>query len=155
MSLTRWEPFRDFRELDSFDRIVDNFFGRPQNGTRQAREQSWRPATDIVADDSGYEFRFDLPGVAKDDIEIAIEDGTLTVTGERHYEKKEGEESSRYFKSETFRGSFRRSFRLPDDADVSEVNASHNDGVLEVVVAKSPAAKARKIPIATSGEGRA
>ena len=81
MSLMLWEPLR---QMDVFDRLVDDMFGRHTNGRTTFRpDRAWRPAADLVADEAGYRFHFDLPGVAKDDIEIDVSDGVLTVRGKR------------------------------------------------------------------------
>ena len=151
MSLALWEPLRS---IDSLDRLVDEFFGRRLDlngapaGTRSPGERVWRPAADLLADETGYKFHFDLPGVAKDNIEIDVSDGVLTVRGKREDVVENKNED--VYRRETFRGVFERSFRLPTDADASSITADYNDGVLDVRVPKAATAKARRIPIGTN-----
>jgi HSP20 family protein len=138
MTLAFWEPFR---ELDKFDRVVSDMFSRDADTSR-----THRLVTDLAADKDGYVFRFDMPGVPKDSININVEDNVLTVSGERN-ETFASDESKTVYRREVITGKLERSFRLPDDADAQKVTASYTDGVLEVRVARSEAAQPRRIPI--------
>jgi len=143
MSLTMWEPLR---ERHAFDRLVDDFFGRQANGTSRDVYRGWKPVADLVTDDSGYSFHFDVPGVAAGDIEIDVEDGVLTVSGERKSVVEEEKDAS-LCRREVRRGRFERAFRLPTDADPASITAEHANGVLVVRVPKAAEARARKIPV--------
>jgi HSP20 family protein len=133
MLLSTWDPFRG---LDHFERAL----GASRNG------KSWTPATNIVEDEKGYALCFDLPGMSKEDIDINVEKGMLEVSGERRVFHEENEDI-RHYRMESQTGRFRRSFRLPDDVDAGSVTASYKDGVLEVRIARLPAAQARKVAI--------
>jgi HSP20 family protein len=144
MTLAFWEPFRDF---DRFDRVVSDLIGRdaaqrPGIGLRM-------PAADLAADKDGYIFRFDLPGVPKDAIQISVENDVLSVSGERK-DVFAGDDDRTVYRRESLSGSFERSFRLPDDADSERVTATYNDGVLEVRVGRTAQVQPRRIPIAAS-----
>jgi len=107
--------------------------------------QAWAPAVDIFEKDHNLIIRAELPGVKKDEIDIAIEDGVLTLHGER---KRESEvEESNVYRLERVYGAFTRSFSLPTTVDPSKVQAVYRDGVLEVTVPKLEAAKPKKVQI--------
>ena len=151
MTLTLWEPFSAF---DRFDRIVNDLFGplgtRSSLGVRSAYrpEGAWLPATDLVSDEGAYRLRFDLPGVAKDEITIEVDDGVLTVSGERK-NTREAKGDGSVHRRESLRGRFQRSFRLPEDADEDSIDANYKDGVLEIKVDRSEAvSQTKRIPIA-------
>ncbi len=135
------------RNVDAFDRLFSGLLRSPLTAFDMPESaSSWMPSADVVADGESYIFRFDLPGVGKDDIDINLENNVLTVTGERRDEHGEAE-SSNVFRREAFYGKFSRSFRLPNDADVSGVAANYRDGVLDVRIPKSAHLKARKVAI--------
>jgi len=142
MTLAFWEPFR---ELDKFDRVVSDLFGR-EDRTHADVSRTHRLGADLAADKDGYLFRFDLPGVPKDAITINVEDNVLTVSAERT-EAFAGDESKTVYRREIVTGRLERSFRLPDDAASDKVTASYTDGVLEVRIARAEAAQPRRIPI--------
>ena len=142
MTLVFWEPFR---ELDQFDRVVGDLFGRNAWARAQA-PRTHRLAADLASDKDGYVFRFDTPGVPKDAISISVEDNVLTVSGERA-ESFGNDDGKTVYRREIVAGHFERSFRLPDDASPDKVTASYSDGVLEVRVARAEAAQPRRIPI--------
>lgn len=148
MSLMLWEPLRGARSMTDFDRMVEEFFG---NRAETPVQDEWKPAADLVAEKDAYVFRFDLPGVAHDDIDIDVVDGVLTVQGKREDKTEEKSSEGKVFRRETFVGSFRRSFRLPDNIDAGAISANHNDGVLEVRVPKAAEAQPRRIQIASRG----
>jgi HSP20 family protein len=145
MTLSFWEPFRDF---DRFDRVVNDLFGQDASA-RAVADRARRPAADLAADKDGYIFRFDLPGVPKDAIDISVENDVLTISGERK-SALVAEEGRNVYRRETPCGRFERSFRLPDDADAERVSASYTDGVLEVRVPRSVQVQPRRIPISVS-----
>ena len=92
MSVTLWKPLR---QSDALDRLVDDFFGRQTGSWDSDVQRVWRPATDLVASDDGYRFYFDIPGVSADDISIDVDDGVLTVSGERKSLVGSGDRSER------------------------------------------------------------
>jgi HSP20 family protein len=138
--------------VDPFESLLQGFFRQPQGSPAQAqptetsKQSGWSPSADVVADKDGYRFRFDVPGVAKEEIDIQIEDRILTVSGERKVETEQGEDN-KFLRRERAVGSFKRTFQLPDDADAASVSASYRDGVLELRVNKNEVVKAKRIEI--------
>ena len=117
--------------------LVDSF--------RPVRSDTWSPSVDVKETDDALMFEVDLPGVAKDKIEVTAENGLLCITGEKSSEHKEMD--GRYHIVERTQGTFKRSFRLPENLDESGIEAQHDNGVLTVRLPKSPRALARKISI--------
>jgi HSP20 family protein len=108
----------------------------------------WAPAVDIIEDERDYLIKVELPEVRKEDVKVTVENGTLTISGER---KAEAEERNRKFhRIERYYGRFVRSFSIPDDAEDSKVQAEFKDGVLRVHLAKSERARPRQIEVKVS-----
>jgi len=145
MSLSTWEPFR---RLDELDRLVDGLFAGTSARTAD-QDRSWRPAAEVISETDGYRIRLDLPGVGKDGVDVSMEREVLTIRGERK-SGVGGEGVRRLSRSEVREGRFERAFRLPEDADGSEVNASYVDGVLEVRVPRRKQPQPRKIEVANT-----
>jgi len=105
------------------------------------------PRSEAATSSDSYRIALELPGVESDDIEIAVQDDTVIVSGEKRFERKE--EADSYFFSEREYGAFQRTFRLPGDADMSGIDAEFKNGVLMITVPKARAQKdnARRIPI--------
>ena len=144
MAVMRWEPLRELGSLQNeMNRLFNNVFDAPAgNGGTMRR---WMPAMDLVETDDHFVLRADLPGLSEDDIKIELEDGTLTVSGDRkaeHESKNEG-----YYRVERAFGSFSRSLTLPQGVDPEAVTASFDRGVLEVRVRKPEQRKPRRIEI--------
>lgn len=145
MNLTRWEPFK---EADDFFRnFAPGFPGRwrlpAELGTR---ELEWSPAADISETDKEYLVKAELPGVKREDVKVTLEDGVLTIEGERKLEKEDKNEKTH--RIERFHGSFSRSFTLPENADAAAVRADSKDGVLNVHIPKTQVEKkARTVQI--------
>jgi HSP20 family protein len=141
-TLTRWDPFRDMINLqDRFNRLFGDALTRlPGEGV-----SPWAPAVDIYEEADRIVLRAEIPGVGKDDIEVKMENGTLTVRGEKKQEKEVDTDTAH--RIERFYGSFSRSFVLPTSVDAENIKATYKDGVLEVVVPKAEEAKPRKIKV--------
>ena len=139
------------RAVDPFEGLVANFFGRHIVAGADLRDHAgtWMPTAAVVVDGDSYVFHFDVPGVAREDLDISVEDGTITVSGERKSRLADDDKANVY-RRESFYGAFRRSFKLPGDADPTEISAAYKDGVLEVRVPKAEEVKARKIEIAAN-----
>lgn len=150
MSLVRYEPFnlldrfsRDLNRLGLNDLFVNDPFSSEDNSNVVTSQ--WRPAVDIKEEENRFLIQADVPGVDPKDIEITMENGVLTIRGERAGEtKKEGEG---YTRVERIRGSFYRRFSLPDTADADRIEAQGKNGVLEVVIPKKEKAKPKRIAI--------
>lgn len=150
--LTRYRrttPTYDAITRDPFFSLVDRFFNDGLNGVPAADSttHSWVPAMDIVENDDAYLATADLPGLRKDDIDISVEEDVLTISGERKLENTTGDEKAGFQRLERARGSFRRSFTLPQSVDLEKVQASFADGVLSVTLPKTEVVKARKVSI--------
>jgi HSP20 family protein len=145
--LTRWDPFKETEDLQSrFAKLLGLTPARTGNGGQeQMTVTEWAPAVDIVEDSKEWLVKADLPDVKKEDVKVTVEDGVLTVTGERKFEKEE--KDKKYHRIERSYGSFLRSFVLPDEADSSKVNAEFKDGVLKVHLPKNEKAKPKSIEV--------
>jgi HSP20 family protein len=133
MTLVRWEPARELHSLQhEMNRLFGSFFDSP---TVAPAARRWVPAMDLVETDSHYVLRADLPGLAKDDVKIELDDNVLTVSGERRSETEERSEGG-YRRVERAYGSFRRSLTLPAGVDAEQIDADYADGVLEIRVPK-------------------
>ena len=146
-ALTRWDPFKELNELQN---RLSTFFGRTpvrgQNGEQENMTVAeWAPLVDITEDDKEYLIKAELPEVKKDAVKVNVENGVLTITRERKFEKEE--KGRKYHRVECAYGNFVRSFTLPDDADTNKVNAEFKDGVLKVHVTKNEAAKPKQIEV--------
>ncbi len=145
MSLIRWEPFGE--SDDFFRRLMPLLNARwPRLPAESARATyEWAPTADISETEKEYLVKADLPGVKRDDVRITLEDGVITIAGERRQDKEE--KSEKTHRVESFYGTFSRSFTVPDDADANSVRAESKDGVLYVHVPKLKVEKAKPVQI--------
>jgi HSP20 family protein len=134
MSLIRWEPFG---AVDDVFARMPSMFGRWPRvlDDEGKRALDWAPSVDISETDAEYLIRAELPAVKKEDVHITIDDGTLTISGERR--QKTEEKKEKVHRVETVYGKFSRSFTLPDNADVASIRAESKDGVITVHVTKA------------------
>lgn len=145
-ALTRWAPASDlFRS--SFNRMLDQTFneffaGRP---SEDFASRGWVPPVDIRETDEALTLFVELPGLNGDDVEITLENGRLTLRGERKFEKDVNEDS--YHRIERSYGAFARSFTLPRNVEADKVKATFKDGVLSIELPKAEAARPRRIDI--------
>jgi HSP20 family protein len=148
-ALTRWNPLRELEEFQN--RILSAFnpaSTRHGNGQESLALAEWAPLVDIAEDDREYLITAELPEVKKDDVRVTVENGVLTITGERKFEREE--KNKKWHRVERAYGSFARSFALPDNGDAAKVNAEFKDGVLKVRVTKSEAARPKQIEVKVS-----
>jgi HSP20 family protein len=149
MAVVRWEPFRELTSLQSeMNRLFNTVFDAPAPGNGGTMRR-WMPAMDLVESGDHFVLRADLPGMGEEDIKIEVEDGTLTVSGERKAVHETNEEG--YYRVERAFGSFSRSLTLPKGVNAEAVSASFDRGVLEVRIPKPEERKPRRIEI---GAGR-
>jgi HSP20 family protein len=143
-NLTRRPPTRTLRNLQrEVDSLFDRFFDR--SGDSQGSSAVWAPQTDLVETDENFQLRLDVPGMSKEDIDISLQNGTLTVSGERTSERTdEGED---YVRVERAFGTFHRTFTLPDAVDADSIEATYEDGVLSIHVPKTEESTRRQIEI--------
>lgn len=147
MALTRYEPWnlldkfqRDLNRLSLFDQL-----GEEDVDNSSVVTSSWRPAVDIREESDRFVILADLPGVDPKDIEITMENGVLSIKGEREQDKEESHEG--YRRVERVRGTFYRRFSLPDSADADQIEAHGKDGVLEIILPKQEKVQPRKIEV--------
>ncbi|MGA9042574.1 MAG: Hsp20/alpha crystallin family protein [Terriglobales bacterium] len=152
--LTRWErPVRDFNTLQ--DRVNQLFRQSFQpafegSGDESLATTGFAPAVDVYEDEHNTTLKIEVPGIDEKDIDVRIENNTLTVHGERKFEKEEKEEN--YRRIERQYGSFTRSFTLPTTVDSEKVSASYDKGVLKITLPKKAEAKPKQIKVNISGE---
>lgn len=128
------------------DRMLEDWAGdRLFRG--QAGELPFNPSCDVTESKVGYQLRFDLPGVSKDQIKIDLHENTLTVSGERKTERKEGDAENKKHVSEVYYGSFMRSFTFPQTLDPERVDARFENGVLSVELLKKDSPRSRQISV--------
>lgn len=144
MSLVKYNPNRWLgRAGREFDSIFDSFFNTPT--LRSEGGCDFMPRVDIVEDKKSVKLEVELPGMDKDQIKVVVEDGVLTINGERKFEEEKKE--SNYLRSERYYGSFSRSFTLPDNVDSDKISADYKNGVLNVVLTKHEKALPKEIKV--------
>ena len=148
-------PCRGFYDMQGeMNRMFDEVFGNlARTGGRQQGDQptQWAPALDVLQEDGDIVVRAELPGVRQEDVDITFHNGVLTISGVRKAEEEK--EGAGYYVRERRYGSFRRSMTLPQGTDESKINASFEDGVLEVRVTGAAAVQEpKRIQIGGSGD---
>jgi HSP20 family protein len=146
-ALAHWNQYRD---LEALQQSLGSLLSRspvrkPEGQEEPMRVADWAPLVDISEDPKEYLIKAELPEVKKEDVKITLEDGMLTITGERKFEKEEN--GKKYHRVERAYGSFVRTFSLPDDASPGKVSAEFKDGVLTVHLAKTAKAKPQHIEV--------
>jgi len=149
-NLAKRDPFKDwdpFRELSEFQNRLGSFFGRSpaRKGQESPNFSQWSPAVDIIEDDKEFLIKAELPDIRKEDVHVTVDNGVLTISGERKWENEE--KNKRYHRVERAYGSFTRSFSLPDGADPGKVRAECKDGILQIHVQKSETGKPKNIEV--------
>ena len=141
--LTRWDPFRELYSLQNrMSRLFDEQYGgREESLTAGA----FVPPVDIYEDEHSIQLKLEVPGIDEKDLDVKVENNTLTITGERKFEKEEKEENFR--RVERRYGSFTRSFTLPNTVNTEDINASYENGVLKIQLAKRAEAKPKQIKV--------
>lgn len=144
-ALMRWDPFRELEEMsDRLNRMVARP-GTKANGKEALTVADWMPTVDISETAGEYVIQAELPEVKKDDVKVTLEEGVLTIQGQRRQEKDE--KTTKYHRIERSYGTFVRSFSLPDQVNESGVKAEFKDGVLNLHIPKSEKAKPRAIEV--------
>src|SRR5919109_3503452 len=147
-TMMRWDPFQDLRsaqdEMAQMSPMLAHALGlHAQQGS--ATTTDWAPALDISERKDAYLVTVELPGIKPEDLDITMEDGLLTIQGERHFTSESSEEQ--YHRVERRYGSFRRSITLPSQVQADAIEASFDNGVLTVKVPKAEEAKPRRIEV--------
>ncbi|MCR4290238.1 MAG: Hsp20/alpha crystallin family protein [Candidatus Scalindua sp.] len=143
MALVKWNPWREIEDVfDRYNREV----GLPRSGGQDAlRTGDWSPRVDIVENDSEFIIKVEIPEVKKEDVKVSVDNGVLTLQGERKHEKEE--KGKKFHRVERYYGSFTRSFTLPENVDESKVKATFKDGMLNLQVPKTEKAKPKAIEV--------
>jgi HSP20 family protein len=141
MKMVRWDPFQ---ELVALNNRLSRTLGEGLPSTEEAFG-SWAPPVDIFEKNDHLVIRAEIPGVKKEDMDVRIENGVLTLHGERKNETEVKEANA--YRMERIYGTFTRSFTLPTTVDATKVAATYKDGVLEVTVPKAETAKPKKVDI--------
>jgi len=146
MALTRWDPFRDMVTLqERMNRLFEDSMARSKTTDEEMAMGAWTPSVDIFETPEKVVLRADLPGVAEKDIDLRIENSMLTLRGERRFLKETKEED--YHRIERSYGSFSRSFQLPGTIEQEGIQATHREGVLEVVLPKREETRPKHIKV--------
>src|SRR5208282_6210715 len=143
--LTRWDPFR---EVSSLQNRMNRLFEEQYGGGREdslTTAGAFVPPVDVYEDEHSVQLKLEVPGIDEKDLDVKVENNTLTVSGERKFEKEEKEENFR--RVERRYGSFTRSFTLPNTVNTEDIQADYDHGVLKVRLAKRAEAKPKQIKV--------
>ena len=144
---TEWDPFE---ELQEFENRLAGFFGRGPVRTNGNKKEAialvdWAPLVDISEDEKEFVVKAELPEVKKEDVRVTVENGVLSICGERKVEKEE--KDKKYHRVERAYGRFERSFTLPEGADGTKITAEFKEGVLKVHLPKAEVAKPKAVTV--------
>ena len=143
MALVKWDPWREIEDM--FDRYT-RAGGVPRGGGQElARTGDWTPRVDIAETEQAFVIKAEVPEVNKDDVKITVDNGVLSICGER---KQEQEEKGKTFhRVERFYGQFTRSFTLPENVDEDHITATFKDGMLSLEIPKTEKAQPKAIEV--------
>jgi HSP20 family protein len=142
MAIVRWDPFREVATLQNRMNALFRDFSEGESSMTTA---SFVPAVDIYEDEKKVVLKLEVPGIEEKDLDVSVENNTLTVKGERKFAGEEKEEN--FHRIERRYGSFFRSFTLPSTIDTDKVGASYNAGVLKLELTKKPEAQPKQIKV--------
>lgn len=147
-ALTNWNPFRDFAEWENRIQRALGFPARSTSGKESMTLAQWSPLVDISEDDKEYLVKAELPELKKEEVKVSVNNGELTISGERKLEKEE--KDKKYHRIERSYGSFMRSFTLPEDVSADKVSAEFADGLLKVHLPKGEKPKPKSVEVKVS-----
>jgi len=139
MTLVRWDPFR---ELEDMSERLNRVFSRPSlrnNGKENLTVADWMPTVDISETEGEYLIKAELPEVKKEDVKVTVDDGMITIEGDRQQQKED--QNEKMHRVESFYGHFARSFSLPESVDENAIRCDSKDGVLTVHIPKAQTQK--------------
>jgi HSP20 family protein len=143
MALVRWDPWR---EIDDMFHRYSRAAGLPRPGSQASLEPGeWSPQVDIAETDKEFVIKAEIPEVKKEDVKVTVDNGILTIRGERKHETEE--KGKKFHRVERHYGSFTRSFTLPDNVDAANIKASFKDGMLGLQIRKTVEAKPKSIEV--------
>ena len=149
MAITRWDPFR---EVVALQNRMNSLFREMNEGDNPLTTASFVPAVDIYEDSKKVVLKLEVPGMEEKDLDIRVENNTLTVKGERKFEKDEKEEN--FHRIERRYGTFFRSFSLPSTVDTENVQANYSAGILKLELSKKPEAQPKQIKVNFGQQGK-
>lgn len=145
MSLVRWAPFGDVDRL--FNPLMPSAFENWQRfGLGNGKKLDWAPSADISETEKEYVIRAELPAVKKEDVHVTLDDGMITIKGERKQQKED--KSEKFHRTESFYGSFERRFSLPENVNSEMVHCESKDGILTIHIPKTETEKHKPKEIA-------
>ncbi len=148
MAIVRFDPFRELSGLQNeVNRMLSRF-----SGESSVQRESWMPSVDVIETDGAIKLKADLAGMDPEDIKLEVQDNVLTVSGERKFEEEVKDD--KYYRIERRYGSFSRSLALPQGVDADKIEASYENGVLEVTVPKVEVPKAKRISVGKAEGGQ-
>ena len=148
--ITRWDPFREFVTIqDRMNRLFRDSYG-PESRDEAFSTTTFVPAVDVYEDEHNVTLKIEVPGIDEKDIDVRVENNTLSVHGERKFEKEEKEEN--YRRVERQYGSFTRTFTLPSTVDAEKIQANYDKGMLKIQLAKKAEAKPKQIKVNVGSE---
>jgi HSP20 family protein len=149
--ITRVDPFREFVTIqDRMNRLFRDSYGNNEGREESLNNTSFAPPVDVYEDEHNVILKIEVPGIEEKDIDVRIENNTLTVHGERKFEQEEKEEN--YRRVERQYGSFTRTFTLPQTVDQENVKADYDKGVLKINLSKKAEAKPKQIKVNVGGQ---
>lgn len=149
MALTKWDPFKDLVTLqDRMNRLFDESVRNVRPGDEALSSAIWSPAVDIYETEDEVVVKAELPEVNQKDIDVQIENNTLTLRGERKFNKETKKEN--FHRIERAYGSFSRSFTLPSTIDQERIRADYKDGILKISMPKREETKPKQIKVAVT-----
>lgn len=143
MALMKWEPLREIEDM--FDRYTRAMGWPSSQGQELVTTGNWMPRVDISETNNEFVIKAEIPEVKKEDVKVNVDNGVVTIQGERKQEKED--KGKKFHRVERYYGSFCRSFSLPDNVDETKIKASFKDGMLNLQVPKTAAAKPRAIEV--------
>lgn len=149
MAITRWDPFRDVVALQNRMNSFFQDFTRGQGESDALTTAAFVPPVDIYEDEHKVVLKLEVPGMKQEDLDVRVENNTLTIRGERKFEKEEKEEN--FHRIERRYGSFYRAFTLPNTVNTENVEAGYDAGVLKIELQKRAEAKPRQIKVSVGG----
>jgi HSP20 family protein len=151
MAITRWDPFQELNLITSrMNRLFHDTYGQGSTD-ENLTTAAFVPPVDIYEDEHNITLKIEVPGIEQKDIDVRLENNTLTVRGERKFEKEEKEEN--FHRVERRYGSFFRAFTLPNTVEAESVKADYDNGVLKIMLAKKAEAKPKQIKV-NVGQGQ-
>src|SRR4030042_1532524 len=143
MAIVKWDPFREIEDMvDRYTKAV----GWPRQASQEVMTTGdWTPRVDIAETDEAFVIKAEIPEVKKEDVKVTVDNGVLTIRGERKQEKEE--KGKKFHRVERYYGSFTRSFTLPDNVDETKVKSSFKDGMLNLQIQKTEKAKPKAIEV--------